>query len=1066
MAATLELALLGHPELHLAGQPVGKLRSAKAYGLLYYLAVTRRMQPRTVLAGLFWGDGEEYYARRNFNRTLSDLTQAVGDHLLVERQAVAFARQQPHWLDVATLETAAATAPTVQNIATLVTAANLYRGEFLDGFYVQEAPEFEQWLLHERTRLRSEALRLHQTLAHFYAAQGELLPAMDHVRRMLQLEPWREEAHRQLMHLLVQSGQRSAALAQYELCRQALRSELEVEPDAVTLALVAQIRAGGFAKVTSDPVTSAPVTSAPVTSAPVTINHPVTPSPAHPVIPHNLPGQRTPFIGRAAELGDLVRLLVAEDDCRLLTLIGPGGMGKTRLALKLAEQLATTPTPPAVFADGVFFVPLENVGDADGLVAAVIAAIAEEHHFPRQRNAPLADQLFQFLGAKAMLLVLDNFEQLVKHADFCSTLLLAAPNVKLLVTSRETLGLQEAWFYPLLGLSLPTALPTLAASASADDAIRLFAQCARRARPDFRLEDEPGAVLRICQLVEGMPLGIELAAAWRKVMSCEQIAQEVTRGLDILTARYHNVPARHRSIRAVMDHSWRLLEAEESAAIARLTVFRGRFRQAAAAAITGTSLFTLATLVEKALVRVTLDGYYQLHELTRQYAAEQLAPAEQATLRDAHASYYAGLLHEEKSRLFTATYRQAWATVEGELANVHHAWAWLMDAIATGRPTLPVTTQLRQMAEVLAHYYLLQSLTFAGQTLFTTACQVAEAAGWTTDAATATGPHTPSATLVHLRLFTSQFHYERGHFRAGLDIVEALLETSRAGMVEADLLAALLLYGRIQVRRGATQVAATALQEGLALGQRLGSTHSCAEALLSLGVVASMQGHYEEAQSYLHQGLALAQTMGYRPWIARALTNLGTTYSRQYDYQQAGPYYEQALTIAQEEGDQNLVMIITSNLAGVQRGFGRHALSIEHYQRSLAMARAMGEERWIAANLNGLSITYLATGELAAATHALQEALTIGQQSDSTPDILGSISLLGHLFARRGQLEKALKALTFAEAHPTTMARDRLYNRPLLADLRSELPAPLFEQAAHWAQAQSLEQVVNWLQQA
>jgi DNA-binding SARP family transcriptional activator len=203
MVEKLELSLLGNPEIRLAGRPLTGFRSAKAYALLYYLAGTRRSQPRTVLAGLFWGDVGEYYARRNFNRTLSNLTQLVGEHLEVERQRVTFARHHSYSLDVELLEEAATTPPATHNVDSLAAVANLYRGEFLDGFYVQEAPEFEQWVLTERTRLRASVLQLLHTLSQHHAEQGELTQGMEYTRRILQLEPWREEAHRQLMLLLV-----------------------------------------------------------------------------------------------------------------------------------------------------------------------------------------------------------------------------------------------------------------------------------------------------------------------------------------------------------------------------------------------------------------------------------------------------------------------------------------------------------------------------------------------------------------------------------------------------------------------------------------------------------------------------------------------------------------------------------------------------------------------------------------------------------------------------------------------------------------------------------------------
>ena len=1079
MVARLALALLGNPELRLDGKPLARFRSAKVYALLYYLAVTRRTQPRTVLASLFWGDTDEYYARRNLNRTLSDLAHFVGEHLVIERQQLAFAQTQPYWLDVDLLEEAMATTPTAQTVTTLAAAADLYRGDFLDGFYVQDAPEFEQWVLTERTRLRNGVLYLLETLAHYYAEQGALAQAMAYMRRTLQLEPWREEAHRQLMLLLAQSGQRSAALAQYELCRQALQSELAVEPDTATVELVERIRAGsieiqtrrseeGKTRRQEDKKIGKQGEEKPaVTEPPVSSVLPVSPSSNLPVslaLPHNLPPQRTPFIGRTAELGDILRLLMEEADCRLLTLIGPGGMGKTRLAIKAAAQIADSPAGKLYFGDGVFFVSLENVSDADGLVSAVIAAISTVNSFPVRREAPLADQLCHFLRAKAMLLVLDNFEHLIKHADLCSTLLIAAPGVKLLVTARESLGLQEAWFYPLLGLILPTGQPEQKEPSDDYDAIRFFVQCARRTRPNFNLAVERAAVLCICTLVEGMPLAIELAAAWLKGMTCEQIAQEVARGLDILTTRYQNIPARHRSMRVVLDHSWSLLAPDEATALTRLAIFRGRFRQEAANAITATSLFTLATLVEKALVRVTPDGYYQIHELMRQYAEEKLAAADKSALRDAHTHYYADLLDQQRVHVFTAAYQQVWTLVGSELDNIRHAWAWLIAAITARRQTLPVTILLRQMAEVFANYYLFQLLLLSGQTFFVHAGEAIETAGWATDDDTTDGMYSPQATWVHLHILIGFFHLERGHFRASLAAADATVAACRRLGIGEDLLLALLLYGRTQVRRGAFAAAIEALQEALRLAQWLGSTPSCAEALINLGMVASSQGRYPEAQSYLQQGLALAQEMDYRPWIARALTNLGTTYSRQHDYQHAKPYYEQALTIAQEAGDQTFIMVTTSNLGGVYDGFGHHRLALDHYQRSLTMARNFGDERWVAANLNGLANTYLAMNDLTAAERVLREALIVGQQSDSTPDTLGSIARLGHVFARRGQLEAALKALTFVEQHSVTMARDHLYNQPLLAELHSELPATLFAEAAGWAAEQTLDSTVRWLQ--
>lgn len=1078
MTERLELSLLGVPTIQIAGRPLTGFRSAKAIALLYYLATTRRPQPRTVLAGLFWSDVDEYYARRNLNRTLSNVTQLVGSAINVDRHTLAFERSQPYWLDVEALEKAAVALPTTQNLDTLIAAANLYRGDFLDGFYVQDAPEFEQWVLTERNRLRVSALQLLQTLADYAAQQGELTSAMGYTRRILQLEPWREEAHRQLMLLLAQSGQRGAALAQYELCCQALAHELSVDPDATTLDLLERIRAGRIDTVTSNTVSNDRVTRRQgdkVTNDTVTALVEATEPPNESVIlsrqaqspPHNLLSQRTPFVGRAAELADILRLLVEDEDCRLLTLIGPGGMGKTRLALQAAAELVEAHAEHGKFADGLFFVPLEAVADAGSLVSAIISAISAESGFPLHAAAPLEEQLLNFLAPKVLLLLLDSFEHLLAAADLLSVILTAAPGVKLLVTSRETVGLQEAWYYSLAGLTFPPTGHDKPSSAAEYDAVRFFVQCARRTQAAFSLNGGSGGhladVVRICQMVAGMPLGIELAAVWLKALTPQQIVSEIERGLDILTARFQNIPARHRSMRAVMEYSWNLLSPEEREVAGRLSVFVGSFQPAAARAVAGASILMLAVLVEKAILRLTPAGRYQMHELTRQYAAEQIDGTAQTALRDAHASYYAGLLHQQQPHLFTAIYKEVLDVVATEFDNVRHAWQWIVETIRQGREGLPVTTLLQQMAEVWTAYHLFNALSLSGLALFGHATQVMEAAGWAANAGSRPAQPHQQAAWVHVWLYTGLFYQEIGHFRTSLTIAEEALVICRSLNVEYDLVRALLLYGHTQMRRGAYAAAIVTLQEALDLCRRLGWAAGCAEALNGLGQTASSQGHYAEAQAYLYESLALGQEVGYQPWIIRTLTMLGTIYSRQRDYGRALSFYERALTIAQAEGYQTQIMNIISDLGGVQRGFGRYTLSETYYQESLALARSLGDKRWIAANLNGLSITYLEMGDLTSAERALREAVTVAHHNESTPDTLGSIALLGHVLARRGQLETALRAIAFAEQHPAVMARDRLTNAPLLAELRSELSTTLFDAAAAWAASQSLDDVVRWL---
>ncbi|MCB0037632.1 MAG: AAA family ATPase, partial [Anaerolineales bacterium] len=334
-----------------------------------------------------------------------------------------------------------------------------------------------------------------------------------------------------------------------------------------------------------------------------------------------LPISATVFIGRQAELADIMTKL-RQPSCRLLTLLGPGGMGKTRLALEVARQVQ------ADFADGALFVPLAPLTDP----ANIAQAIAQTLRTPLASSIPPLEQVKRLLSRRELLLILDNFEQLTAGAAQLSELLTAAPNLKLLVTSRERLNLAEEWLFPV---------PALA------EAMALFSQTAVRVKPDFDQEAEEAAVAQICQFVGGHPLAIELAASWTRVMSCSQIAAQIQQDLDFLAHAPRNAPARHQSLRALFDHSWQLLTSAEQTALAKLSVFRGGFSQEQVQIVAGATWPILLGLVDKSLVETRGDNRFDVHELVRQYTAAKLAELDQlAAAHHAHfAAYHALARH-------------------------------------------------------------------------------------------------------------------------------------------------------------------------------------------------------------------------------------------------------------------------------------------------------------------------------------------------------------------------------------------------------------------------------------
>jgi DNA-binding SARP family transcriptional activator len=471
--AILELKLLGELAVTQDGKPLPAVKSQKGLALLCYLAMSGKEEKRPFLAALFWPDMPESQALMNLRKTLQRL-QPLQPYLHITRETIAFNVEADQWLDVAEFEAGTVASP---NISHLQRAITLYQGDFLAGFMLDDAPLFEEWVLGQRARLREMALgALRRLVAHF-REEGDLETAVHCARQLLIIEPWHEETHRELMRLLTLSGQRSTALAQYETCRQMLRDELGAAPAATTVQLYERIKVGEFEEI------EAPETK------------------GDGLPPHNLPPQLTPFVRRGAELVQLQDLL-ARPGVHLITILGAGGMGKTRLALALAEQELTSgkggsATHP--YRHGVYFASLARLATADLLPSAIAEAI--NFHFKEGEDQ--REQLLRYLSNKAILLVLDNFEHLLAGTNLVDEILQHSPQTKLLITSRVRLNRQSEQLFPVAGMTYPS-LNGASEDSSLDltqfSAVQLFLQRARRVRPDFVLtaiEQPHGTVVRL-----------------------------------------------------------------------------------------------------------------------------------------------------------------------------------------------------------------------------------------------------------------------------------------------------------------------------------------------------------------------------------------------------------------------------------------------------------------------------------------------------------------------------------------------------------------------------------------
>ena len=412
----------------------------------------------------------------------------------------------------------------------------------------------------------------------------------------------------------------------------------------------------GYLEATHDSAATVSAESAEETNAPVPSS--------------NLPVQATPLVGRVDEL-NLLREWLGDPAVRLATVLGPGGIGKTRLSVAAAEeQLAD-----GRFADGVYFVALAAITTRQDM----ITAIADTLGFS-SAGSDLESMILSQLRSRNALIVLDNFEQLLPAADFVADILGTTPNVKLLVTTRERLNLNEEWSLDLPGLAYPRAD---AQEGSADyDSVTLFIQRAVQVNGRFTpTRGDLACIATICRLMQGMPLGLELAAGWTRVMTLDEIVREIEKGIDFFSTTVRNIPERHRSLRAVFRQSWQMLTPQEQQAYAALSVFRGGFSREAAVQVTGVSLPMLVSLVDKSLVRHAQTGRYDVHELLRQFASEKLeADADlESVARRAHAAFYCRFLADRTENLRSSGQLEALAEIRTEQENVRTAWYSAID---------------------------------------------------------------------------------------------------------------------------------------------------------------------------------------------------------------------------------------------------------------------------------------------------------------------------------------------------------------------------------------------------
>ncbi len=1027
----LVIHTLGALMIELDGRSLTDTLSRKAQLLLVYLACQPRPVNREVLTTYFWQDSTIEQGLTNLRKTLSELRRQLPDHLVTERQMVGLDDQHERWLDVAELQRLLPGETATEEMRTA--AVTLYRGPFLDDLALPDNPEFMAWVTLQREQSRQIVVSALHLLAKNGLQQRKYDSGIVYARQLVALEPLSEAASRTLMLLLARKGQTQAALAEYDRCRRRLADELGVAPTPTTQALADRIATA----VTNPPV---------------------------------LPFTETDFVAREAELNQINQHLTNANG-RWLTITGPGGVGKTWLALQAVREWAHD------FLHGVTLVSLTAVDSPTTFISTLVAAL----DVPLSGPEPPQQQLLNYLRHKELLLLLDDAETLLAPsmadaADLLPAILQQAPQVCLIVTSRERFNYQMEQLLMLSGLPLTETA-----------ALKLFLNRAAQAQLDFAPDAETLDLVRhICRLVDGLPLGIELAAASLATHSPQQIATEIGQTLDFLRreASQEASAERHGSLRAVFSSAWQQLSAEEQGVFARLSLFPGSFTAAAAGAVAAASTKELLALLDKSMLK-RMEDRYQLHPLLCQFAAERLTGT--TAVQTQFGRYFARFLQQQDSLLGGSDEPQALQAIELEIDNVRAAWHWLL---AHGS-----AAEIDQAVMPLHRFYDVRGWFTEGEASFEEAV-----AQWRRRAKTADSQPLLARLLARLGFFQERLSlmdtavktlqksleilqqqampaeealvlnhlglavYAQGAYRQAEEYYRHSLRVSRQAQ-DHEMQAKTLVNLAVLLReQGTYQAARRLIDESLILLRRSGDQRQLSIALQVQGRLAEAEGAFVEAQAHYRQSLTICEQINDRLGRAILCSSLASLARQQDALPEAQAWGQQALALFQEIGDPWGIAVSSVRV-------GEVALALEDYPRaetlfknSLSLCEEMGDQRGTAVSLCNLGHVALAVGRLPQARKLLLQAVEIAATIQFLPLLLKAMAGLVQWLHETGKVAEAAALAAFVQHHSAADGSIRQQVGDLFHTLAGQLRPDEVAAALAKGKAWELTAVVAWTQ--
>lgn len=1047
MSERLEVRLFGRLLIQRNGELVTKLVSRKTGALVVYLARNLQPQAREVLASLLWDARDQTQAAGNLRVALSSIRDELGELVLSNRQIVEINPTAEVWVDANVLEerlsfltkrTSSQKSLSPAEVLGLEQGLALYQGEFLAGFSPRDADLFDGWVRQERERFQILVQEGLDALVTHYLSVGQYTAGIEWAQRWLQIDSLNENALRQLLRLLGSNGQRNLAIQQFSDFQRRMIDELGVDPSPETLALYERLLDTELDLRQSVATLPAP--------APPAID-------LRPPLLHNLPSALLTIVGREQELDQIEDRLLGPA-CRLLTLIGIGGIGKTRLALEAAQRLLHLPGARTLFADGIYFVRLERIFQGELLPSIIAEALNFQFH---GRSEP-SDQLLAYLRNKQLLLVMDNFEHLVDQSDLVLDILQQAPQVKVLATSRERLNFAGEWLIDVYGLpywspATPAAGPlSLPAMQTTDPlsspAAQFFVRCATAGQPGFTPASQLAAIAELCQLLDGSPLGLLLAAAAVRTHSCQQIVAEIKRNLDFLAVQMRNLPERHRTLRAVFDHSWALLTPAEQQALPRLAIFAEGFTVEAASQITGVTPQLLQNLAEKSLlqhggipVELTVTSWksgYKFHRTLYPFVLEKLQadPALFTELRQRHCLYFANFVATQAAAFKGIGAVQATAALALELENIRASWFYAANHL--------LLDCLAQSLEGLAQFYLVRGPLSEGQTALQAAS--AEIRRHFADQL----PTAPQAQrlLGHLTAEVAHFYNELGLFaeavaaaqealalalpddsenqaRAYLRwgaalhlqaqyadaqaVLERALQLAPLNQLPSLNAQARLWLGKSLMYQGNYPAGRHQVEQAVVIYQQLDNLYNELDANNSLAMVDFFSGDYSAAKATYERCLASARSLQDERSLGRALNNLGALSSHLGEYAQAQAYYQEALALKRAIGDRPIVGLILANLSLLTNRMNEYQLALQYSREALTLSQELGERDTQAYAYFCMGQAFSSLGDLAAAAAAYRQALALRNQLGQQNQALEPLAGLAHLYLTVGDRVEAQK---------------------------------------------------------